>query len=524
MLYTTYTTGVALVPTPSFTAINSVTVDGVAATYTTVPGVGINLSAVPAAGLPVVVSLTQPTQLRAVDTNAAGNALVMPGGVEFKVGGILSGTHVSTVSSVAEIIQAIADIQPITVRMTQTAVITATNGDPIITGVSTGWRTTNKICPGDLWKPNALARYYKVKFVNSDTSLTLWEPYAGTTISAVSTAFTFYYLRRHSIIVKPGDYTVTGVDPIILKPGVDFVAFDNRAHAFSEGQSAPVGPFGNLSDNNFTNINWEATPGWGALDSMFASSAPGGSGVAGISQTAWAGIASTFLNCRVKAGNTRGAHAGGATAYPCIKAGTVNFIGLDSQASHAGGFGLGGAATATADNTRINFIGSKLVKVPDFDSGVFSLGVAVLGLFAPGGADLPATINVDNTVIRNDGVDTASTTQLGDMCGVLCYVPSAVCNITNSNIYMDNVSGSAMTTSGIYNGSTGRITITNTSIEAVGTSGTGIRNTSTGRVDVRAGCRIAGSTAGITSASGTVNVSPNADVIGGSTGTTALAT
>lgn len=427
------------------------------------------------------------------------------------------GSNIVAVSSVAEIIQAIADLTPLTTRFAQTAVITATNGSATVTGVSTGWSTVgSRVGVGDLWKPDSGSRYYKIKFVVSDTEITLWEPYQGTTISATSTAFTFYYFNRYNLVMAPGEYSVVGTSPIVLKSGIDFTALDAYATAINEGQSTPNSPFSNLGDNNFTNIRWAPTSTFGAMDGMF-----GASGYAGIDPTLWAGARASFNRCIINATNSRDVHAGGATRAPLLRGGVTEYNDCEFLQDHSFILLPGGAVTNTTANTRLIMRNCKHEKVAGSDTASgFLLYPAVLSIGDASGGTTPlCTADIINPTIVYRDLDKPSSA-LGNTSGLLVNSASVV-NLSGGHIRVENSSGGTIKSIGVEVTAAATVNISRSDIEASGTSGTGVlSNHASAVVNIRAGSRIKGSAAnsGVVNTAGTVEVSPNADVIGGTTG------
>lgn len=421
-----------------------------------------------------------------------------------------------SVSSVAEIVEAMADIQPLTLRFSQTAVITATNGSDIVTGVGTGWSSTDKVAVGDLWKPDANSRFYRVKFVYSDTQIRLWENFADSTISATSTAFSFYYFDRYNIVMQPGDYTVTGAAPIVLRSGFDFTALDPYATSLNEGQSSPNSPFSNLGDNNFTNIRWAPTPAFGAMDGMF-----GASGYPAIDPTLPAGTRISFNRCIVNATNQRDIHSGGLTRAPLIGGGVTEYNFCEFLQDHMFMLRPGGAVTNTAANTRLVMNGCRHTKVAGSDTGAgFLLYPAVLQIGDASGGSTPlCTADIVNPVIHWRDLDEPGDA-LGNAAGILVNSASVV-NIHGGQVRIENSSGGAISSVGVEVTAAATVNIQGSDIEASGTNGTGVLCNHAGAVvNIRAGARVKGSAAssGVVNTAGTVNVSPNADIIGGTTG------
>jgi hypothetical protein len=418
------------------------------------------------------------------------------------------------VSSVAHIKEAIADLYAsvFQTRFSQTAVISVSNGGTTVTGVSTGWGSTNPVGVGDLWKPDSGSRYYKVKFVTDDTHFELWEPYQGTTISAASTAFSFSYLNRYSILMSPGEYSVIGTEPIILQPGFDFVALDPHSTALNEGQAAPSSPFSNLSDNNFTNLRWAPTATFGAMDGMF-----GAAGYAAIKPDAWAGIVSKFAGCIVHSGNARDIHSGGATRLPVIAGGAMIYDMCEFLQDHQASFDVGGGLTASNANTEIIMNGCVHRKVPGSDSKGTSLLYQHLLSIVDMGGGLLGTFHINNPLFIYP--DYGLNPLLGNAAGIGIMVAAAV-NVSGAKAIIANTSGAAPISCGIDVQAAASVNVSGSDIEASGTGGTGINiGAVAATVNVRAGSRIKGSTNSINAGAGsTVNVSGNADLIGATTG------
>lgn len=449
-------------------------------------------------------------------TAASGNLVLKTADQTIQLLG--RGSNIVAVSSVAEIVEAMADLTPLTTRFSQTAVITATNGSATVTGVSTSWSGTNKVAVGDLWKPDAESRYYKIKFVISDTELTLHEPYQGTTISAASTAFTFFYYNRYNLVLAPGEYVTRGAYPIIvLKGGFDFTALDAYATSINEGQSSPNSPFSNLGDNNFTNIRWAPTNAFGAMDGMF-----GATGYPAIDPTLPAGTRATFNRCIINATNQRDIHAGGITRAPILSGGVTEYNQCEWLQDHMFSLMPGGAVTPTTANTRLIMRGNKHEKVAGSDTGSGSLlypAVLLIGDASDGATKCTADI-IDPTILYRD-LDKPNSA-LGNCAGLLVNSASVV-NLHGALIRVENTSsGGAAKSIGVEVTAAATVNISASDIEASGTEGTGVLcNHASAVVNIRSGNRIKGSAAnsGIVNSAGTVNLSANSDVIGGTTGT-----
>lgn len=445
-------------------------------------------------------------------TDADGStSLLGPSGIPLSVVG-LGSPYIISVSSVAEIVEAIADITPITTRSSATSVVTATAGSAVVTGLD-----TSGVYVGDLWKRDAGTRYYKVKQVDSASQITLWEPIlGGDAIAGVSTAYTFYWLNRYNLVMAPNEYTVVGTSPIVLKSGIDFTALDAYATSFNEGQIDPNSPFSNLGDNNFTNIRWAPSSTFGAMDGMF-----GANGYSAIDPTLWAGARASFNRCIVDSANAANVHSGGQLRMPILNGGRVDYNQCEFLLDGAASFLDGGAVTPTNTNTRIVMNGCKHIKTAGATSAAGD-AVHQFCLEVGGWTDqtLKGTFDIVDPVIRFQDLDVSAGSGYSNLVGGILVNAAAVVNLHGGSITVENTSAGGDASVGVHVVIDGaEVNVFGTDISVAGTTPVGVKvDAVAATVNVRTGTRISASTNTINAEAGsTVKISPNTDLIGGAT-------
>lgn len=387
----------------------------------------------------------------------------------------------------------------ITSRTSQTTVVTATNGSPTVT--LGAWPTGNVLWVGDLWKPDSGTRYYKIKALNSTAkTITLWENFAGTTISGVSTAWSSYYLDRISLFLLPGSLASNGA---VMQPGFDLVGLNQHGMAVAEESSFPAYPITNFGENNIIGIGFAAVPAWGDLDKM----------VGPINPNLWGGADSFIENCYIQNADLNGVHSGGYLAYPIQAGGRITyrntvFRSSRSPVSVISAYAAGaGAVTPTVSNTIVNFDeGCRFEGVIDNES--------YTGQFFPGAicADAPATYNFIAPTIAID--DRAMSSFIGNAAGILVGDPvgrggsvgTGTINIHSPMIRVANTG--TLVANGIEVTTAATVNIDGADVEAAGTTSTGLYvNNASATVNIRGGCRFKGATNSLNNVAGTVNKS-----------------
>lgn len=368
----------------------------------------------------------------------------------------------------------------ITLRSSRTVVTTATNGSPTVT-LGT-WPTNNSLWIGDLWKPDANSRYYKIKALNATAkTITLWENFADTTISGVSTAWSTFYLDRVTLYVMPGNHNENGAS---LLPGFDLVGINPYGMTMAETGSTPAYPLANFGDNNLFNIGFAAVPAWGDLDTW----------VGPINTTLWGGADNFIVGCHVVNADLNGVHSGGGLYYPVQNGGKTTYKGCTLRSSRTPSSRNGGAVAASISNTIVNFDYCRFETFTDYDSPSGELFPSAIML------DAVATYNLTAPVV--DMQDRAITSGFGDVAGILCYGANTV-NVHGGFVRAVNSSGT--TCSGISVTGAATVNLSSMDVEATNT-GLSVNNAGA-TVNIRGGSRFKGGTNSVNNVAGTVNKS-----------------
>ena len=416
------------------------------------------------------------------------------------------GTFLTVADAVASLAPSGNGYDLLVARVTKTQTITATNGSPTVTGSGTNWLNSSATYPnpdmpgfvGDLWKPAAASKYYRIKSIDSDTQFTLWENYTDTTISNASTTYSAYYINRKTLLLLPGFHRMSTVSTAI---GLDITALDGATAIVDETNSASPTPFGNVFDSNMTNIKAMPSNTFGDMDGFCASAvAPAGSEV-------------TYKGLHIRCANSGQNHQGGSLRIPGLAGSTTIYDDCIIESAKLPSFTISSSRiTPSVANTRIVFKnGTELRAIRDADTNVANLifypnallidGLATYDFFNTS-TFMPEDLNIDPSVgsVGSINVTVAATLNLH------AHRARALNQNANGDAVCLEVSAAAT------------VNLFASDLEATGTNATGIRNNG-GTINVRAGCRVKGNTnLAINNISGTVNVSPNSDVIGGTTG------
>lgn len=440
-------------------------------------------------------------------TNPDGStSLVGAGGLLAYLGGNLA-TVGSRSAMYQTIASAIADIgSRMVVRRSRTETLTVTNGSATVTGSGTDWLPSggnaDNMGIGDLIRFDTDTRYYKIKSINSDTNLTLWEPYQGSTKSGVSVPYETYYFERFTLLLLPNDLAQNGITEAALAPGFDLVGLTPFGASLSENATSNAVSLSNFGENSIIGLRFAPTAEWGDLDKWIS-----------VNTTIWAGSDNLIANCLVENTDARRFHSGGVLGYPVVAAGKSTIRNTIMRSSRAPVPATGGAVTATAANTEVNFDTCRFELIPDAIS--YTTGVLLPGGLA---CTADATHNVHGCVIdlRDFGLTAAS----GNVSGIYVNPTSGtsnIVNVNNSTIRARNTTGSPAV--GLEVAGPCTVNIAQSDVEGVGgANGFGVyMNSATATVNIRAGSRIKGSASqgGIANLAGTANVSGNADIIGG---------
>lgn len=228
-------------------------------------------------------------------------------------------------SSIQDALDSISTDDTIELVSARTNTISVTNGSPIVTGTGTNWvgGTTNDGMyshPDNLFSVDG-SRFYKIRSIDSDTQITLFENYAGSTDASV-TSWGLYVVRWHTVLLLPGYHyssTSNGGSPYALfsPPGVVIRGVSREACHIVGGHSTQTPAYMDALVSVQTDIRFEdVTIGadfkpsgsiHGAMERMY-----NGSNRPSVPTTwTWAGGLPKFLRCAVNHQNSAGVHAGG---------------------------------------------------------------------------------------------------------------------------------------------------------------------------------------------------------------------
>lgn len=366
---------------------------------------------------------------------------------------------------------------------------------------------TPKVRPGDYIRKVGDTRRHRIKKVPGDTTIELYENWAGSAISG-NTDFVVEYLAWKHFQLLPGDHTFSVRWPNggFLPHGVHILGCGRGLSMLSEDVDA--GPSGRIfaavGACRFSHISLAPTRYYGAMDGIAAghfADCPAGSNILFDDVHAWSG-------------NPGGVHSGSGMHLPVNPGSRTIVRSSDFESESYFQLAVDTSAVTTPGNTVLDVIGSRFSIALGMDTSLAGSGggVGVSGLWVTE----PITLNLIGSSV--DFPDLAIDPDLGDICGIK-VTEAAVVNINASRINVANTDQStAASTIGVSVNAAATVNIAQSDIEAAGTSGTGIYNNG-GTVNVRAGSRVKGTTnKAINNALGTVKVSPNADVVGGTTG------
>lgn len=383
------------------------------------------------------------------------------------------------------------------VRRSLTDTLTVTNGSATMSGFTANTtRAANNLGVGDLIKIGSDTRYYKIKAVNggSPFTITLWEPYQGTSLSGVSTPYTTSYLSRIALLVLPGELNYTNA---ILQPGFDLYGIAPYTSFLDETSGTNPWPLANFGENNITGLCFQPGSVWGDLDHMMGS----------VNPNIWGGADNRITNCLVVNGDLRDFHAGGELSYPVQNGGRTTYMGCVFRSARTPIANPGGAVTPTTANTECNFDFCRFEGIWDTESEtgeIFPCGIVT---------DVPATFNFNHPIIEIP--DRALPSFAGDVTGFLVGEPTGastegpcVVNIYDPQIVVAN--SGTRNVEGIAVTSASTVNIFGGSVNASGTSAIGLQvNNASAVVNVLKPASISGSSSNITKTAGTLNYKDN---------------
>lgn len=391
-----------------------------------------------------------------------------------------------------------------TVRFSGTNTVTLTNGSAVVTGSGTTWKTlqgankTSYIRAGDLVQFAPDTDWYKVKTLDSDTQITLYESYQGTTRST-SLLWKSAYLDWREILLMPGEYLVGGVN---VYPGIAIRGFSRDLVRMSEIQSSPGYLFDDWGENRLTDITCAPTTFFGAMDSFMQSSWP----------NLWHGAQSVIEGCVFEFGNPGNAHAGGTGKLPLLQGGISIIQNCRFRGDHAiDFFPTVSRQTVTSSDSQVYLQNNHHLYQP---------GADVSGIL------LQSALYVDGGEFFIDGV----TINFVDDFGIspVLFKPAGITlsddgiiHLSNSRIHVANSPDADGIHVESFIGTSLQFDITGCDIEVLGgTTGYGIHCNKAGAVVNVRMSRVKGNSSAVHCAAGTVNIDTpsTSGLIGGTSG------
>lgn len=360
--------------------------------------------------------------------------------------------------------------------------------------------------------------YYRVKTTSSTTAGKLFGPFKGTTNNYTCTPLVLDWC---TLELEPGAHA-SYADVSVMQPGMILAGSSKESTTLVESNSGAA--FLMQPMTKVVNVTLEPNILYGSFDRLTyvdPINSPGGG-----YHTYPYGCEVRIDKCKVVCGNERGPHAGGNISWPVVTGG--QFVVTNSEVefmNNVGGVAAGGESGVF---TRLLFDSvtwawKKGYGNPTYMKLIYDSFVAMTG---------PVTIDVSNCNTQIDDAEfnpiigPLGAYDIGD-ANTTFNLTGGVHRITNNNSSASATEFPAMVvcSGGVVNVQGGAVIEATGSTTSGANQGTGIYNNG-GTVNVRAGCRVRGDTnKAINNVSGTVNVSPNADVINGTTGIiTALAT
>jgi hypothetical protein len=396
-----------------------------------------------------------------------------------------------------------------------TPTLTLTNGSPTVTGGGTAWRATTP--EGILLNPRiddlilfgSDTRYYKIKSVDLDTQLTLYEDYAGSNVTTTATAMKTYYMSWVSFVLMPGEYALG----IAVYPGQSFVGIDRHACIVSEESTTPPTPFTDWGENRLSNLTIAPTNDFGTVDGLFTCAR-----LSGAPSKVWGGMESIVSNCTLSTMNLNGAHNGGEMRLPLFGGGKSTITGCSIVSDNPAGFGgPGGAVDPTSANAIVNLHNNLMSTNKGFENGT-SFASPIMFAFSD-----PATYNIDHATAIMEDLAVSPSSFVGSPGSM--WVPSTglatppIINISHltSRVVNNRVSGTSVPACIQVDGEA-TVNISQSDLDAQGTGAQTIRCTHASAVINVRGSRISGGTNSIDCSAGIVNVDTASTLIGATTG------
>ena len=398
---------------------------------------------------------------------------------------------------------------------------TITNGEATVTFVGTAYKTSpNNTKPrvGDLIQFRSEDRYYKIKYIVSNTVIELEEPYDGTTATGVSMAHDWHYLDWVTLFISPGQHNLAG---LTIPSGYVFSGYGAYSNTLSELSTSPGSPFNTVGECVFKDLTFAPTAAFGSLDAIARQNInPDGT------ENYWAGQTVIFDSCTFDARSLSGEHNDGFVNYPLMPNGTVIYRSCHMKNDNSAAFqnlyysagsglvvntveattfvkcfnchfeflpGYNYASLTNKEAVKIEVEATYLFKSCFFESVtdlpyVHLFPAIVGGVYFPSGAT-NITADFDNCRIRNS-IPSATQPSHGILCdaNVIVNVDGCSIEVDDDGIQMTNTSGTINVRGGrvkggtnALNGSVATATINydNNVTLIGGTTGAGVTNTPT---------------------------------------------
>lgn len=391
---------------------------------------------------------------------------------------------------------------------------TITNGSPTVTFVGTSYVSlpdATKPRFDDLIQFRDEGRYYKIKSIDSDTQITLYENYVGVTATAVSMKHSWHYLDWMTLLILGGNHNIDGID---IPSGYVITGFGENSNTMSEVSVAKGSPFNAIGEVVFKDLTIAPTPLWGSLDALVRQNQ-----LLSGNEIYWAGQNLVFDSCKLDTRSLDGSHMEGNVSYPFMPNGRTIYKNCkminDNAAKFLDVYDVGGTPAYAFDNTTTKVILDNCNFTFEWGFGWNKI-TQKQGLWINDDIEL-TTLNgsIDSTI------DIPFGSVFPSIVGGVYIDAACVVNIRNTPI-RNNIPSASQPDHGILVNAGATVNIDNANIESA--NGAGVIVTNAGAVVNIRGGRVKGSTNSINAGTGTINYDNHVALIGTNTGGTLLDT
>ena len=404
--------------------------------------------------------------------------------------------------------------------------VNAINGFSPTIGVTGAQFRTDKVRTGDFIRKVGSTRRYRIRAVNNETTLKLYENWAEATIGGVAQDFYIERLvwKTYMFTDEESTFSVRNSEVLGSLPhGTHLCGFGKGVTRVSEDADAAVsGPvFKHIGMSRFSNISFAPTRKYGAMDSLVGS----------FFQDMFGGGEVSFDNVEIYSQNTNGDHSGSGLALPLPPGGVLRMSNTDVRSegtAQMAGMDLTPTTSVvgTKDNTRMIVSGGSFGFTHGYDNSVAGT-IAVPSLIQLNKAVTASFIGTD-FITSGWAIDPSGSFSAERVCGIRVAdafagpVTVSEVNLTGCKMALENTDASAVSkTVGVYVANASTVNIESSSISVSGSGATGVEtNHASAVVNIRAGARVHSTVAGRTLVNtlGTINLSSRADAIGTNTG------